>query len=274
MTNKNGHFGRMEDFMPVRRSREEIMETILKSKDKQKEPRAVEVLKTFGALQLLRYRLASSALQDDLDAMKDKTQRPWNDKDYSDQVARYGIFDTELNAPLAVLTVHSERGNGPELTFVTRSPDNRVPGAEFAAILNELDLPPSKHMGTDHDMIRWCDLWFEDGVWSHRDPAFAVKVTFERTSYLTHPAMTEVVDVLLPEIDGKPLHGDGNKSVADENVWQHKMYAMSEMDKLEHTLRPGFGSWHAKSVERVKILDKELFDIVFKAAGQEISPGL
>lgn len=173
-----------------------------------------------------------------------------------------------------MLTVHSERGNGPELTFVTRSPDNKVPSAEFAAILNELDLPPSKHMGTDHDLIRWSDLWFEDGVWSHRDPVFAVKVTFERTCYLTHPSMNEVVDVLLPEIEGKPLHGDGDKSVANENIWKHKMYAMSEMEKLEHTLRPGFGSWNVRSVERVKILDKELFDAVFKASDPGISQSM
>ncbi|TLX15926.1 hypothetical protein [Rhizobium sp. MHM7A] len=66
------------------------LDDILKSQNAPKEPRAVEVLKTLGALQLIRYRLVSAALQEDLDAMGDNTQSPWNDKDYPKKVARYG----------------------------------------------------------------------------------------------------------------------------------------------------------------------------------------
>jgi hypothetical protein len=149
MTNKNGYFGRMDDFMPVRLTRNELVEAMLKLKDGAKEPRAVEVLKTFGALQLIRYRLASSALMDDLNAMSDKTQSPWNDKDCPEGVARFGVYDAERGVPLAVLTVFDEEDSrGPQLTFVTLSGSEQLEGADLVSILNELDLPPCKRMAT------------------------------------------------------------------------------------------------------------------------------
>lgn len=105
MTNKNGYFGRMDDFMPVRLTRDELVKAMLRLKEDAQEPRAVEVLATFGALQLIRYRLSSPALLDDLNAMGDKTQCPWNDKDYPESVARFGVYDAGRGVPLAVLTV-------------------------------------------------------------------------------------------------------------------------------------------------------------------------
>jgi hypothetical protein len=268
MANKNRYFGRMDDFMPVRRS----LNDVLKSIKAPKEPRAVEVLKVFGNLQLIRYRLVSAALQEDLDAMGDTTQSPWNDKDYPNKVARFGVYDTELGVPLAVLTVFDEKGRGPELTFVTLSARNEVSGRALSPVFNELDLPPCNRMGTDQDMIQHLNLWYEDGEWSFRVPVYAVKVTFERTSFLTTPSMNETVDVLIPEIEGKPLHGNGDPSLASDNAYTHKMYASEELAKLGYGLRAGFSSWDAKSVEQVKILDPLLIEEVFGNPGADAAP--
>jgi hypothetical protein len=264
MTNKNGYFGRMDEFMPVRLTREELVKAMLKSKDGVMEPRAVEVLKVFGALRLIRYRLSSSALMDDLNAMGDKTQSPWNDKDYPEGVARFGVYDAERGVPLAVLTVFDEEDSrGPQLTFITLSDNEQLEGVDLVPILNELDFPPCKRMATEHALIQGLNIWYENGVFEFRAPRYAAKVTFERTSYFSAPSLKETVDVLIPLIEGKPLHGGGDASLASDNAYIHKMRAWEELEKLGHGSRHGFGSWNPASVEQVKLLDHRLIEEVF-----------
>ncbi len=259
--------------MPVRLTRDELVKAMLRSEDEAQEPRAVEVLATFGALQLIRYRLSSSALLDDLNAMGDKTQCPWNDKDYPESVARFGVYDAGRGVPLAALTVFDEEDSrGPQLTFITLSRSEQLEGVDLVPILNELDLPPCKRMATEHAQSQRLNIWYQNGEFEFRAPRYAAKVTFERTSYFCAPSLKETVDVLIPLIEGKPLHGNGDTSLASDNAYLHKMRAWEELEKLGHGSRHGFGSWNPESVEQVKLLDQKLIVEVFGVGEPEAAP--
>lgn len=250
--NRNGAIGRYAEFAPVRRSLDELIAAIRGDEAKTIEP-PTSILE-LGDAELVRYRLGSPALQRDLDAVGANGPTL---SDAPDITSVFGVVQRNTGALGAILAVYDDRGL-PRLAFVLTPSATPVGSSDMLEVLQYLDVPPSGGTGADHKLASAFDCWFSDDGWKLVAPRHLIAVGFERTCFSLEPTINERLDVLLLEDDARPLDGAGDSDAAYWNVDHYRALGFDRLQELNTSIRPGFSSWFAKDVRRVKVIGRGL----------------
>lgn len=246
--NRNGHLSRFEDFAPVKRSIDDIVNEAIAFKRGDKavyaepEPTVVASCETAD---LVRYRLNSKRLSDAYLAMGDKHSNPYDEHSYADRCARYGVIDRASGEPVAMLWVTNDHNDEGKFKFSlpSFSKTRSIPQGEFLYLLNELDIPPSRRNGDDQAFARQYDLWYEDGGWVAKEPRHIAVFQFESICFYTHPPMKDSVSVYVPLDPSIPLDGGGDDNAAYMAKDHYRYLAQSKFWSMRHEVQPGYSSW-------------------------------
>ncbi|MCV9964783.1 hypothetical protein OIU34_23100 [Pararhizobium sp. BT-229] len=278
---RNGHLNRFDEFAPVKRSIDDIVEEAIAYKNGKPYPEEPEpeLIKSFATADLVRYRLNSRRLADAYKAMGDPHTDPYDDTSASWRMARFGIVDRERKEPIAILRVlnNPNRERGFEIALPSFSKTRKLEPEEFLEILQELDVPPSRRNGEDHDFVRHYDIWHEDGEWVLKEPRHLVVYNFHSTCFSVHPAITDTVDVYVPLDPDKPLDGNGDENAAYWTKEHYRNLAHAKFwDMGVHTRgRPGFSSWVGYGDPKVvKVTGASLYQECEPVAAAQAKPGI
>lgn len=257
--NRNGAIGRYSEFAPIRLSMEEIVAAVRKEKPKHIEPpaRVVEL----GDAWLVRYRLGSPALQQELDVLG---ANGLYFTDHPDMTSVFGVVDKVSGRVGAILAIYEEQGV-PEIAFALVPADAAIKPYTMLEALKYLDVPASRRSGTDHQLASKFECWFSDDTWGLRTPRHVIAISFERICFSVEPALREEIDVIVLEDPDRPLDGAGDENAAYWNVDHYRSLGFNRLEEYGTNARPGFSSWSPKDVRRVKItgtsLDSEIEEL-------------
>lgn len=247
--NRNGHLSRFEDFASRRKTIEEIVQEAIAHKNGNRLPEPEpEVIRSFTTVDLVRYRLNSRRLADDYIAMGDHHTNSYDEAEYSNWMARFGVLDRRSRQPIAIFWVLNEPNHkrGFQIASASFSKTITADPAEILDVLQELDLPPGHNSGVDGILAGKFDLWHEDGEWIAKEPRHLLVYRFESTCFAVSPPIKDSVDVFVPMDAAMPLDGGGNENAAYEAKEHYSMIARGTFWNMgvHQRGRPGFSSWH------------------------------
>lgn len=263
--NRNGHLSRFEDFAPIKRSLDEIVEMAIAFKKGDKsvydEPEPI-VVASFATADLVRYRLNSTRLADAYVAMGDKHTNSHDDDGYTDRCARFGIIDRASGEPVAMLWVLKSRRSDThfKICHPSFSKTRSLEQGEFLDVLKELDIPPSHRNGEDNDFVREYDLWYEDGEWIAKQPQSVLTFRYESICFGVHPSIRDTVTVYVPLDPSIPLDGGGDSSAAYNAGEHYRDLAQQKFWAMGYPVQTGYSSWLGPSDRaEVKVTDPGIY---------------
>ena len=270
-TNRNGAFGDLEAYAPVRLTLEEIIDARRHPKKASGE-RVSTVLFETGGYRLVRYRLGTEEVGADMGVVFPENRvANWHAADRAAYSALYGVLD-ETGAPQAVIDVI--RDKLPSIHMVFGAPAADLPSQTMLAILDYLDIPASRRVGADQRIHDLYDArWDKHAGRRTRVPPVHVVVKFERLCFATSPALRETVDVILAPDPAQDLSSPD----ADHAYWARDHYrdaAWEHLSKMPQSgARPGFSSWlnHGDpSLAKVvgDALDREIAELFADVPGE------
>lgn len=244
--NRNGHIGRFDEFMPVRKTTEEVLKEAIAFKNgaraeyKDFEPKLIG---RFGSLDLVRYRLNSKCLFDAYLAMGDTRTDPRDELSYADSSARLGVIDRESGEPIAMLWVIGDDDGGFMLALPSFSKKRQANQCDLHAVLRELDIPPSRRNGEDREFVCRFDIWYDEGEWVVKEPVHVIIYTFESVCWNTQPFMCDRSSVYVPLDPAVPFDGGGDAHLAYMAKNHYRGLAETKFWSTPHAVQPGFSSW-------------------------------
>lgn len=265
--NRNGHLSRFEDFASRRKTIEEIAEEAIAYKNGNclPEPEPV-VIRSFGTVDLVRYRLNSRRMADDYVAMGDTHTNFYDEARCSDWMARFGVLDRRSGQPIAIFWVLNDpnHNRGFQIAAASFSKTIAPDPAEILAVLQELDVPPGHNSSVDGVLATKFDLWHEDGEWIAKDPRHLLVYRFESTCFAVSPPVRDSVDVFVPMDAAMPIDGGGDEDAAYEAKEHYGSIARGKFWNMgvHQRGRPGFSSWHGgfDDPTLVKAIRPSLYD--------------
>lgn len=248
------YIGDYQEYAPIKFSIDEIVEqSIFEKNGGQVEVDPPALVGGVGAYDIVRYRLSSRALRNDLTKMGYDDYAYFHDNDVKKICARLGVFDRGSGQPvLNIRLIEKSKKQG--VSEVLLSKVTRIPDEEIALILNEIGVPPSHNNSVVSKLAEQANCWFQDGTWVTKNPEFLIKVTYERMCFSVKPAARETIDVFLPEDPNYVLGGSGDEDTAYWAKAHYEDFGFEQLHKLSKTARPGFSSWMSKEVERVQVV--------------------
>ncbi|MCS4089165.1 hypothetical protein [Rhizobium sp. BK176] len=263
--NRNGHLSRFEDYAPIKRSLDEIVERAIAfkkgDKDVYDEPEPT-VVASFATSDLVRYRLNSTRLADAYIAMGDTNTHPHDDDGYTDRCARFGVVDRASGEPVAMLWVLKSRRDDThfKICHPSFSKTRALEQGEFLDVLKELDIPPSHRNGEDNDFVREYDLWYEDGEWIAKEPQSVLAFRYESICFGTHPPIRDTVTIYVPLDPSTPLDGGGDARAAYNALDHYRGLAQQKFWAMRYPVQSGHSSWLGPSdPTEVKVTDPRIY---------------
>lgn len=270
-TNRNGVIGDFDAYMPVRRSMEELIKAAIRNRHREQAVSTERVSSTILRLDesvLVRYRFGTDELWDDSKAVKSVFSD--HDREMAEISALFGIIRDD-GVPLATFHVICEPK--PLLHYVSRNPDVPCDKEMVLQVLRHLDVPAAP--GTDNQVAKVFDLWRDDetGEWEIREPIMAVRVTLERTCFITSPALEEKLDVLVAINPAFDLASPDESDV----YWAKSHYRDMAFGRLQDLpgagVRPGFSSWMSRDPVLLKVIGTGLeSELAAIAAPEDAEP--